>query len=104
MKKSSSLIPVHMIHLPTVHVCTKFQSSRPHSCGEKCDEKFSFERLRNHRMSDYDKVTEEQGKSSTAPTFSKRDYNKDRTEQSLCEWLMAFCDKFAVFTLIIAPL
>ena len=28
---SSSLIPVYTIHLPTVHVCTKFQSSRPHS-------------------------------------------------------------------------
>ena len=25
----SSLIPVYMIHLSTVHVCTKFQSSRP---------------------------------------------------------------------------
>ena len=37
---SSSLIPVYMIHLPTVHVCTKFQSSRPHSSQEKCDEKF----------------------------------------------------------------
>ena len=29
--RSSSLIPVHTIHLPTVHVCTKFQSSMPHS-------------------------------------------------------------------------
>ena len=37
---SSSLIPVNMIHLHTVHVCTKFQSSRPHSSWEKCDEKF----------------------------------------------------------------
>ena len=36
---SSSLIPVHMIHLPIVHVCTKFQSSRPQS-REKCDQKF----------------------------------------------------------------
>ena len=35
---SSSLIPVYMIHLPTAHVCTKFQSSRPHSSREKCDE------------------------------------------------------------------
>ena len=29
--------------LPTVHVCTKFQSSRPHhahTSREKCDEKF----------------------------------------------------------------
>ena len=31
---------IYMIHLPTVHVCTKFQSSRPHSSREKCDEKF----------------------------------------------------------------
>ena len=38
---SSSLIPVYMIHLPTAHVCTKFQSSRPHSSQEKCDEKMS---------------------------------------------------------------
>ena len=37
---SSSLTPVNKIHLPTAHVCTKFQSSRPHSCQEKCDEKF----------------------------------------------------------------
>ena len=36
----SSLIPVHTIHLSTVHVCTKFQCSRPHSSWEKCDEKF----------------------------------------------------------------
>ena len=39
---SSSLIPVYMIHLPTVHVCTKFQSSRPHSSQEKCDKKHSM--------------------------------------------------------------
>ena len=32
---SSSLIPVDMIHLPTAHMCTKFQSSRPHSSQEK---------------------------------------------------------------------
>ena len=65
---SSSLIQVYTIHLPTVHVCTKFQSSRPHSSWEKCDEKFSFQRVRNdnHRM------TEGQGKFSIAPTFSKR--------------------------------
>ena len=37
---SSSLIPVYTIHLPTVHVRTKFQPSRPHSSWEKCDEKF----------------------------------------------------------------
>ena len=27
---SSSLSLVYTIHLPTVHVCTEFQSSRPH--------------------------------------------------------------------------
>ena len=37
---SSTLIPVYVIHLPTAHVCTKFQSSRPHSSREKCDEIF----------------------------------------------------------------
>ena len=37
---------------------------------EKCDEKFSFERLLNDRM------TEGQGKSSIAPTFSKWGYKK----------------------------
>ena len=40
MNKSSSLIVVYTIHLPTVHVCTKFQSSRPDSSSEKCDKKF----------------------------------------------------------------
>ena len=37
---SSSLILVYTIHLPTIHMCTKFQSSRPHSSWEKCDENF----------------------------------------------------------------
>ena len=37
---SSSLIPVYMIHLPTIHMCTKFQSSRLHSSWKKCDENF----------------------------------------------------------------
>ena len=37
---SSSLIPACMIHLPTVHVCTNFQTSRPHNSQEKYDEKF----------------------------------------------------------------
>ena len=31
-------MPIYTIHLPIVHVCTKFQSSRPHSTWEKCDE------------------------------------------------------------------
>ena len=50
---SSSLIPVHMIHLPTVHVCTKFQSSRPHSSREKCYKKFQrwkLERKKNEEI------------------------------------------------------
>ena len=42
---SSSLIPVHKIHLPTVHKCTNFQSSRPHSSQEKCDNKFQCWKL-----------------------------------------------------------
>ena len=37
---SSSLVHVYMIHLPAVHVCTKFQSSRSHSSRDKCDKKF----------------------------------------------------------------
>ena len=49
---SSSLIPVYMIHLTIVCVYTKFQSSRPHSSWEKCDEKFSFERLWNDRITE----------------------------------------------------
>ena len=36
----SCLIPVYTIHLPTVHLCTKFQSSRPHNSWEKCEEIF----------------------------------------------------------------
>ena len=50
---SSSLIPVYMIHLPTVYVCTKFQSSRPHSSWEKSDEKFQrwkLERKKNEKI------------------------------------------------------
>ena len=50
---SSSLIPIYMIHLPNVHVCTKFQSSRPHSSREKCDEKFQcwkLERKKNEEI------------------------------------------------------
>ena len=42
MNMNSSLIPVYTIHLPTVHVRTKFQPSRPHSSWEKCDEKISM--------------------------------------------------------------
>ena len=39
---SSRLILVYTIHLLTVHVCAKFQPSRPHSfwVWEKCDENF----------------------------------------------------------------
>ena len=50
---SSSLIPVNLIHLPTVHMCTKFQSSRPHSSREKCDKKFQcwkLERKKNEEI------------------------------------------------------
>ena len=34
------MIPVYTIHPPIFHMC-KFHPSRPHSSGEKCDEKFS---------------------------------------------------------------
>ena len=50
---SSSLILVYMINLPTVHVCTNFQSSRPHSSWEKRDEKFQcwkLERKKNEEI------------------------------------------------------
>ena len=50
---SSSLIPVNKTHLPTVYVCTKFQSFRPHSFWEKCDEKFrcwKLERKKNEEI------------------------------------------------------
>ena len=53
MNKSRSLILVYMIHLPTIHVCTKFQSSRPHSSREKCDQKFQcwkLERKKNEEI------------------------------------------------------
>ena len=40
MKKQQQPNLVYMIHLSTVHACTNFQSSRPHSSLEKCDEKF----------------------------------------------------------------
>ena len=49
MNKSSSLIPVYMIHLPNVYVCTKFQSSRPHSSWEKSDEKFQCWKLQRKK-------------------------------------------------------
>ena len=48
------MILVDMIHLPNVHVYTKFQSSRPHSSREKCDEKFQcwkLERKKNEEIS-----------------------------------------------------
>ena len=47
---SSSLIPVHTIHLPIVHVCTKFQPSRPHSSWEKCDNKFQCLKIGERKM------------------------------------------------------
>ena len=50
---SSSLIMVYMIHLPTVHVCTNFQTSRPHTSQETCDEKFqcwNLERKKNEEI------------------------------------------------------
>ena len=46
---STSLIPVYLIHLPTVYVCTKFKSSRPHSSWEKSDEKFQCWKLERNK-------------------------------------------------------
>ena len=50
---SSSLIQVYLLHLPTVHVCTQFQSSRPHSSREKYHKKFQcwkLERTKNEKI------------------------------------------------------
>ena len=51
--RSSSLILVHMIHLPTVQACTNFQPSRPQSSREKCDENlqcWKLERKKNEEI------------------------------------------------------
>ena len=42
---SSSLISVQTIYLPTVHVCTMFQPSRPHSSWEKNYKNFNVWKL-----------------------------------------------------------
>ena len=52
---SSNLIPVYTVHLPTVHVCTNNQPSKPHSSREKSDEKVQqnfliFENWRERKM------------------------------------------------------
>ena len=47
---SSRLILVHTIQPPIVHVCTKFQPSRPHSSWEKCDENFNIWILEKEKM------------------------------------------------------
>ena len=47
--RSSSLIAVHTIHPPVVHVCIKFQLHKPHSSWEKCKKKiFMFELTSAH--------------------------------------------------------
>ena len=52
--KSSSMIPVYTIHPPIVHVCNKFQPSRPYSSWEKCDKTFfnawKLERKKNENI------------------------------------------------------
>ena len=58
ISSSSSLIPVHMIHLPTVHVCIKFQSSRPHSSREKCDQRFQCWKLERKKNEETNKQQE----------------------------------------------
>ena len=52
---SSHLILVYTIHPPFVHVCTKFQPSRPQSSWEKCEENFNTwilekEKIKNKGM------------------------------------------------------
>ena len=50
---SSSLILVYMTHLPTVHVCTNFQSSRPHSFEKSATKNFhveNWERKKNEEI------------------------------------------------------
>ena len=80
---SSSLNPLYTIHLPTVHVRTKFQSSRPHSSWEKCDEIFSFERLRNEGIAEL----QNDGRTwqiQYCPHFFKRDYNNAMSSPFPC--------------------
>ena len=48
--KSSSMIPIYTVHPPVFHLCNKFQPSRPHSFGEKCDIIFMFENWRERKM------------------------------------------------------
>ena len=49
--RSSSLILVYMIHLPTVQTCTNIQPSGPHSSWEKCDKNIlMFENWRKRKM------------------------------------------------------
>ena len=42
---SSTLIQVHTIHLPTVHVCTKFHLCMPHNSWEKSDENIKCSKI-----------------------------------------------------------
>ena len=48
---SSNLFSVYAIHLPTVHMCTKFQSSRPHSVpGESVTKNSNVENWTERKM------------------------------------------------------
>ena len=49
---SSSVIPVYTIHLPIVHMFTRFQPSMPHNSWEKCEwrKNLMFENWRERKM------------------------------------------------------
>ena len=49
------MIPVYTKHPPIFHVCNKFQPSRPHSSGEKCDEKFSCLKIGDLKIGEKEK-------------------------------------------------
>ena len=88
---SSSLIPVNMIHLPTVHVCTKFQSSRPHSSRENCDEKFQCSTWRFYNMS-IENLLRPQG--HVTPKWLIRSRRNSNSFEILClSWLPASLTK-----------
>ena len=70
---SCSLIPVYTIHLSTVHMYTRFQSSRPPVPQKSVTKNFN---LKGNGMTESqndksDRMKEGQGKSSIAPIFFK---------------------------------
>ena len=85
---SSSLILVHMIYLPTVYVCTKFQSSRPHSSWEKCDEKFQCWKLERKMNIGMNKQQQPESGIHDTSAHCPRVFQSSRPHNSLEE-----CDK-----------